>query len=98
MHSKCKLIKYECDQNGARYEYQLTHDNAQTTLEQKMIISGKNGDWAAEVELKEFPAQTNPVQAGEKLAEWLERLAKTIRSGAIVDLDEAFIEREKGRS
>ena len=82
---KVELIKYNKVKEAQFFEYSVEQNNGSTSVEQSLIISSVEGlldpNWIAEIKLDEFPPQNTPEAAAHKLADWLERLSDTIRSG-----------------
>lgn len=90
---KVGLIKFETTEtNKVRFEYSVEHNNGQTSVEQKLSLTGETGfkqRWFANIELDQFPAQSTPKEAALKLADWLIRLGTTIQaSDSIIEFSE----------
>ncbi|WP_020408910.1 hypothetical protein [Hahella ganghwensis] len=100
---KVELIKYEQSSeplNETTFVYLVEHNNGDTMLQQKLTIYGNPRTvpttWTAEIAMDDFPPQESPGDAANKLADWLERIAASIRSGEFhsfertkyIDLDE----------
>lgn len=82
--AKVQLIDYEHTDLLSTFTYNVTYSTTTTTLEQFLTI--KKGvfdeNWCATITLDDFPYQKSPQEAAYKLAEWLEQLAKAIKSGS----------------
>lgn len=94
---KVELKKFTGNQSIDQYEYLVSHDNGTTTLEQTLVIQKQkqsgSPSWISEMQMNDFPAQDTQEDSALKLAEWLERMAKVIRSGNYIELsDSNFIE------
>lgn len=61
--------------------YMVQHNNGETTLEQELHLSRTYHGWIAEIKMDDMPHQETVTAAAWKTAEWLERLAKAIKSG-----------------
>ena len=90
---KVELIKYTNDKDAKVFEYSVVHHNGSTYVEQLLTIRGPGGQahpaWVAELALDDFPEQATPEDAALKMADWLERLAASIRKGEYQSLTDA---------
>jgi len=59
----------------------VMHDNATTTLDQELHLTRTYEGWKAEIKMDDMPHSKTVTAAAWKTAEWLERLAKAIKSG-----------------
>lgn len=75
----------ESDDHSVCAEFSVEHNNGETSVEQKLTIEGNtrfmHPKYTATIELDDFPEQSTPQGAADKLADWLERLAAAIRTG-----------------
>lgn len=87
---KVELVKFDKSDDYSEFIYSIEQNNGKTSVEQKLTISSVNGlfkpKWTAHLELKDFPPQDTPESASLKMADWLERLAATMRKGSYLDL------------
>lgn len=90
---KVLLKSYKNEKDVVEYKYSVEQNNGSTSVEQDLVITGKKElfeqKWSAELSLSDFPEQNTPENAALKMAEWLERLAKAIRNGKYIDIEEA---------
>lgn len=86
-NGKVELTGFSKQGDERTFVYSVEHNNGQTSVEQKMTITSKEGliepNWSASIELSDFPPQKTPEEAAHKLADWMERLAAAIRVGDI---------------
>ena len=97
---KVDLISYKKEGSQMVYDYNVEHDNEQTSLEKTLSIKSVPGlfvnSWVASVEMGDFPSQNSPLEAALKLADWLERLSIAIKNGTYATPPkEKYIEPEK---
>lgn len=85
--AKVELLKYTNDKEKVTYVYDLIHSNITTSLQQSLKIEQVIGSdqWRANITLTDFPEQPSQSEAALKMADWLERLAKTIKAGVFTD-------------
>lgn len=82
---KVELKQYSNDENKVKFEYLVEQNNGNTSVDQIMTIRSEDGlfnhKWTADLNFNDFPPQETPQEAANKLADWMERLAASIRSG-----------------
>ena len=85
---KVELARFERGkghESGHIFEYSVEHDDGKTSVEQMLTIRSADGlfepNWVASIALDDFPPQSSPQAAAEKLADWLERLSAAVRTG-----------------
>lgn len=61
--------------------YIIKHDNGTTTLEQELHLHRSYHGWKAEIKMDDMTHSKTVTAAAWKTADWLERLAKAIKSG-----------------
>lgn len=90
---KVELKKFISEKTVEEYEYLIAHDNGSTTLELELVIQRQKNtgspNWKSKINLSDIPAQETQRESAIKLAEWLERMAKTIRSGNYIEVSES---------
>lgn len=59
-------------------EFLVSHNNGETTVEQKLIVESINDKWTAKLESDGIPPQDNAKDAAHKLGDWLVRLGQSI--------------------
>jgi hypothetical protein len=89
---KVELNHYSKDKTSQIFQYSVENNNGKTTIDQHMCILSTAGlfdpKWIAQINLDDFPPQETPEAAAHKLADWLERLAASIRIGVYPDFKE----------
>ncbi len=68
-------------------EFLIGHNDQKITLEQTLILRSSNGKWAADMPMKDFPKQNSADDAANKLADWFEKMAVSIRAGQYNQVD-----------
>ncbi|EGT0656866.1 hypothetical protein JAG27_000557 [Proteus mirabilis] len=81
--TKMELVKFERNENLFLKEYNVTHNNETTKLEQKISIARDNfGKFEVDIEMDGFPRISDETEALLKYGEWLERLGIAIKREA----------------
>ena len=59
--------------------YDVTHNTGRMSLEQELLLTRDIEGWKADMLFDGMPSADNPTDAVEKLADWLERMAESLR-------------------
>lgn len=84
--SSQQIVHFESSGNArilptASMRITLCHQSGESTLEQAILLHLQNGHWTAQAVIEEFPEFSNPVQAMDKLSNWLMRLGLACQVG-----------------
>lgn len=60
--------------------YLVGSNNGKSTLTQPLTLHWDNNGWTASMPMHDFPPQKTVTAAAWKLADWMERMAKAIKS------------------
>ncbi|WP_311749712.1 hypothetical protein [Proteus terrae] len=81
--TKMELVKFERNENLFIKEYNVTHNDETTKLEQKISIARDSfGKFELDIEMDGFHRISDETEALIKYGEWLERLGIAIRREA----------------
>ena len=72
---------FVADSGKVTARFRIYHDNDSTVVEQDLVLTGHPEGWGAEMRMDDFPLQKTAGDAVLKLADWMERLAVTLRAG-----------------
>jgi hypothetical protein len=91
-HLKSKLIYVGVDYHSGKCreiiaQHEISHNNEKTTLEQKLQLKFDGKNWSAHMEFDGMPECKSPTDAAWKLAEWMERMAETIKESTYADFN-----------
>lgn len=77
-----ELDQFMSRRGDVKAAFIVQHNNGKTTLEQDLHLSRTYHGWKAEIKMDGMPHSKTCTAAAWKTAEWLERLAKAIKSSA----------------
>jgi len=60
--------------------YELSHNDMKVIMDQGLKLERTNGQWTAEPIITDFPNMPTSHDAAQKLADWMEKMAVTIRA------------------
>ncbi|MBI6254454.1 hypothetical protein JEP17_04890 [Proteus mirabilis] len=81
--TKMELVKFQRNNNAFEKGYNITHNDGNKTLEQKLtIVRNSFGHFLIEHDMEGFPKFNDETEALLKYGEWLERLGIAIKREA----------------
>lgn len=79
--AKCKIQSYQDTDGEIEMIFDVAHNNGTTTVSELLTITGHKDKWVASIDIGGTSEQSTPEDAALKIAEWMDRLAKSIRYG-----------------
>ena len=74
-----KLTQIGVYEDSISCEYDISHQNNETTLTERLILEKTVSGWLAQLDFSDIPRTETATEAVLKLSEWFERMAVELK-------------------